>query len=360
MKYIKIYEKWNSDLAIELVDELDYDTVESYYDEHGAYDDVEEIVSLWPSIIWNHIDDDKYVEDIIRDEINSQSISDFEDEDDYRSFIEDNWDSKKQEDVLELWKSKQYDDKEMKNRIAKIDGVVSIIENKIIITSTDGAIKKYKIPESHNIIVYDGDFVNKGTVLSIVPYEDSMLEDLDTDELKEVIEDSNEEDEYVEKMVRNRYEGEDAQGIIKQIYGDTSKMDGKELYDMLSWYLDDDKIIKEYNDNTEFDSKKEFVQDEIYNSIELQREILKNNKKTVLKLAELFIDNSSNSNIADEYEFQKLYIKQYLKEKKGEDKKGALIATALKNLNDEFGLDDSIKTEYSKWTWLIDADKYNM
>ena len=137
-------------------------------------------------------------------------------------------------------------------------------------------------------------------------------------------------------------------------------MDGKELYDMLSWYLDDDKIIKEYNDNTEFDSKKEFVQDEIYNSIELQREILKNNKKTVLKLAELFIDNSSNSNIADEYEFQKLYIKQYLKEKKGEDKKGALIATALKNLNDEFGLDDSIKTEYSKWTWLIDADKYNM
>jgi len=375
MKYIKKFENfvenktWSKiyeNASDDLIDELSDDTIEEYYDKHYTNDDVEELVSLWPDLIWRHIDDESFVEDFINDEINNLGIEDVSNKDDLRDFIEDNLTTKKENKIIELWKDKQ-DDNKNNDKVSKIDGTVSIIkddEYKIIITSNDGIIKNYKIPEPHEILVDDGQIVSKGTTLSTLAYDDDMLADLDEDELREVIEDSGEADDYVEKIIRKRYEGEDAQSIIENMLG---KLEGKELYDMVQNYLDDDAIIQDYKDNEDYGYKKEVVADSIYRDIDLQREILENNKNNVLKLAELFAENSSSNNISDEYEFQKLYIEEYVKDyidgdedSYDEKERGDLRAKALKYLNDNFELDSDIETEYEKDMWMVSSGKYNL
>ena len=112
MKYLKLYEKWNQKLAEELVNDLSQSTIEEYYDEHYGHD-VEEIVGLYPSIVWDHIDDKRFVQDYI-DNISNQSIEDLKDESDFRNFITDNWSEKKEDKILQIWKSKQHN-KEMKD-----------------------------------------------------------------------------------------------------------------------------------------------------------------------------------------------------------------------------------------------------
>ena len=184
-----------------------------------------------------------------------------------------------------------------------------------------------------------------------------MFEELDEDELRQIIEDENEAEDFVEEEIKRRYEGEDARGIIESMYG---KIDGKELYKMVQYYIDDDDIEKEYKENEDYESKEDLVKDCIYKEIDFQRTILKANKSNVLKLAELFVLSESEENIADEYKFQKLYIREYIKENIDEDTKANLKAIALKYLHDNFGLDANIEEEYSKYTWLILASKYNI
>jgi hypothetical protein len=216
------------------------------------------------------------------------------------------------------------------------------------------------VPESHKIVVKENDVINIGDILATLKYSDEMLEELSSDELIDVIEDSGEEDEYVEKTVRSRYDNYSAEDLIGEIYGDTSRMSGKELYSMLQWYIDDNKIEEWWKDNEDWEYKKEFTKDAIYRDYNLQREILNKNTSNVLKLAELFEEPHGLNNIADEYEFQKLYIKEYVKENSYDDKKSILKAKALKYLNDNFELDSQIAEEYKDFMWMVSADKYNL
>ena len=367
IKRFKLFEKWSHeqyDLEEELVKFLDESVVEEYYEEHSGFD-IQEAIYIWPDLVWNNIDDDKYVEEYIQDEINSLSIEDLScDEDDYRKFLEENWSDSKEEKTVKNYKDKQYED-EYEDRISGIDGKVSLILNKetneyeIKITNGNEIDdEEYTIPESHNIYVSNGDFVKKDTVISSLKYEEYMFEELDEDELRQMIEDENEADEFVEAEIRRRYEGEDARTIIEDIYG--SKIEGKELYNMVQYYIDDDAIEKEYKEYEDYETKANFVKDYIYKEIDFQRTILKANKSNVLKLANLFVLAESEEHIADEYKFQKLYIREYVKENIDEDTKANLKALALKYLYDNFGIDDDIEKEYSKYTWLVLASKYNI
>ena len=371
IKKFKVFEKYRfeENLQDELVDYLSQDDIETYYDEHaGGFDeDVEEIIIQSPDIIWRHIDDEAYVKDTIQDEINSIDLRDFDDEDEYRDFITDHWTNDKEKKVLELYKDKQYED-EYEDVISKIDGKVSIITKnndkyEINITSSD-KVKKYTIPETHDIIVNDGDTIQKGEVLATLRYDDYMYDDMDIDELRDIIKDEGQEYDFIDDIITKRYEDENAKSIIENIYG--RHLDAKELYKILYNYTDDKEIKDEWEetckDNIDFDTKRDFVKEYIYNDTDFQRTILKAKDSNVLKLVELFELQSSTDNIADEYEFQKLYIQEYVKEHiedEDEDEEN-LKAIALKYIDDNYDLDPDIADEYNDYMYMVNAKKYNV
>ena len=371
IKKFKIFEayRFEENLEDDLVDYLSQDDIETYYNEHsGGFDeDVEEIIAQSPDIIWRHIDDEAYVKDTIQDEINSRDLRDFDDEDEYRDFITDHWTNDKEKKVLELYKEKQYED-EYEDVISKIDGKVSIIlskkENyKITITSIDN-VKKYTIPDTHDMLVNDGDTIQKGEVLATLRYDDYMYDDMDIDELRDIIRDEGQEYDFIDDIITKRYEDETAQGIIESIYG--RHLDAKELYKIVYDYVDDKEIKDEWEEtckeNEDFDVKRDFVKTNIYNNTDFQRTILKAKDSNVLKLAELFELQGSNDNIADEYDFQKLYIEEYFKEHKDDEDEDEdnLKATALRYVYDNYDLDPDIADEYNDYMWMVNAKKYNV
>jgi len=307
IKKFKLFlERSSWDISGELIGYIDDDYIEEYYDKN--YDkDIFEILDLWPKIVFEHIDNDRFVEDFIDEEISSLTFEDFGDWD-YKDYIKNNLTEVKENKIVEIYRNNNFDEDD---------------------------------EEYNNEIEFDEDFI----------------EDFDDDDLRKVIEADDEEEKFVETMVKDRYEGRNAENILSDFYGDLDSLKSIDLYNMVSQYIDDDDIIKDYKDNEEFEYKKETIQNQIDTEPDLQRLLLKKSKKTVLLLAELF-DDSNRYNISDEYKFQKLFIKQYVKKHKGEE--GYLRAKALKYLNDKFDLDYDIKVEHDDDMWLTNADKYNL
>ena len=62
IKSFKIFENYeNKEIILNrLSEQFDSEFIDEYYEEHFKMD-AEEIVSLWPNIIWQHIDDDEYI-----------------------------------------------------------------------------------------------------------------------------------------------------------------------------------------------------------------------------------------------------------------------------------------------------------
>lgn len=299
IKKFKIFESY-SDIERELVNQFDDDFINEYFDEHFLRT-ADEIIELWPNSIWKFVDDDKYIEDYIDNEINNLNIEDFCD-DDYKKYIIYNISDEKEKSVLKLYnKKRKKADKE-----------------------TD--------------------------------YDDDMLDSLTENQLRKIIEDENEEEEFVKYIITDRYEGEGAQEVIEEIYGKSwVEENGRELYNMFYNYIDDDEIVEDWKNET---NKRDELQENIYSSTELQKKLIEIKKSNVLSLAKLFIEEPNGDNISKEYDFQKTFIKMYVKKTYGDN--GYLKANALKYLNDNFELNDDIKEEFSQYMYMVDIDKYNL
>jgi len=302
-------------LEHDLVDDLSDDTIETYYDEKYKIDAKEICSEFGPHYIWDNFDDKKYIEDYIQDEIDNASLDEFC-ESDLRDYIENNLSADMKEKIIEIYKENN-DDEDEDNEEEKEE----------------------------------------------LEYEDSMLDDLTEDELKDVISNDSEYN-FFEEIMNDRYGNSYAKDIISDFY---DMEDGGTLYNSLYAYIDDGGVEKDFKNNEDFDYKKEWVENYINNDTDLQREILKNNPSAVLSLAELFSDSKVNENIGDEYEFQKLYIEKYVEGeaedeyyKEHEEELHHTIAEALKFLYDNFGLDPNIEEEYKEDMWLISSGKYNL
>lgn len=301
IKSFKIFENYdNKDRILkQLEEQFDSDFIDEYYDEHfkmGA----EEIISLWPSIVWKHIDDDKYISDLIDEEKSQLGIEDFSDYE-YREYIKTNTSDKKEKKVLQLY------NKKIKNKEDKAEY-----------------------------------------------YDDDMLDDLTEKQLRKIIEDVNEEEEFVEYAVTERYEGRSAEEIADDFgFGD----DGAQLYKMFYNYIDDDEVEEDYMNDQSEDEKIERIREEIYRTQELQQKLLDTKKSNALLLAELYVEDPDDDNIYSDYDFQKAYMKHYAKIHKDEPD---AIAYALKFLSDNFELDSNIADKYSNDMWLVNSNKYNM
>lgn len=300
IKTFKIFEDWKDrDIKNKLAEQFDEDFVDEYWEEHFMRD-AKDIIETWPRTIWKFIDDDKYITDLIDEEKGQMGIRDFG-EYDYREYLKNNMDDKKEKKVRRLF-NKKIKDKE-----------------------------------------------NKATY-----YEDDMLDDLNEKQLRKIIEDFDEEEEFVEYTVTNRYEGRSAKDIASEY---TSLDNGKELYKMFQYYIEDDEVEKDYLEDMTYNNKIEDIKEEIYRTPELQQKLLDIKKSNALLLGELYKEEKDEDNIYSTYEFQKLYLKYYFKKHNNDPD---LMAEELKFLNDNFGLDSILADKYSDYMWLVNRDKFNL
>jgi len=292
----KLFEEESDDTLRLLVDQLDSDYIDDFF-EHNFKQTAEDIIEQNPKLIYDFVDDDSFVNSYIEDEISQQGIDEF-DEDDYKKYLENNITDNKEEKILKIY--------------------------------------------------------NKKTKSSEEYYDSDMLKKLTEKQLKKIIEDDNEEEEFVSWTIHDRYDDSDAQEILENIYG--SDIDGSTLYNILRYYIEDEKIVEDYENEQD---KFSIIQENIPNNKELQEKLIELDKANVLLLAQVFEPKYDgpgySSNMGEEYDFQKLYIEEYVKAN-GDNRK--VRATALKFLNDKFSLDDDIKEEFKADLWLITTKKY--
>lgn len=294
---ITTFKIFENSLTKKLVNQFDDDFILYYFNKNFS-ESAKDIIDLWPSTIWKYVDDDKYIEDLMDSEKQELNINDFND-DDYKKYIIDNISDKKENMILKLYNKKKHSNE--------------------------------------------------------IEYDDDMLDDLSEKQLRKIIEKENEEIEFVNYSVDNRYKNKDAQEIIKDEWGIS---DGLELYKILSNYIDDDKIESDYINDSDKESR---LEEEICSDKLLQTKLLGIKKSNVFLLAKLFIKNSTEDTICNEYNFQKIYIEKYVKKNKENiEQVGQLRAIAIRFLNDNFELNEDIQEEYKDDMWLIKTDKYNI
>ena len=323
IKKFKLFERYNI-MSSELVDKLDDDDIETLYDENYSIS-VSEIILMMPSYVWDNFDKEKFLNDFINDMINNQTLEDFN-EYDLKKYIESNFTTQKEQKILDIYNSNNDED------------------------------------ESE--------------------YEDNMLDDLDDDELREVIEDSNEEEEFIREITEKSYT--DAEDVFSDFYGidvyDKNMIDKNnkhKIYNSYSQYVDDDGIIQSWKDGENFEEKKNYVKDNINYiglSIEIQKKLLESEKSNALLLFDYFENYSPNrkqyDNISNKYNFQKAYIEAYMEDnfagaidEADEDDKeeiSELRAKSLKNLYDSFGLNPKLEEEFTEDMWMINSDKFKL
>lgn len=329
MKYLKTYQKINESYNNDLVDYIDDDLIEKYYDKY-YHIDFNEALDIYPNLVEDYIDDDAYIQSWIDSDIENNSFDDYSDYH-FKEYIKKFLTEDKKEKIIELYNDNNYLDE-------------------------------------------DDD--------KITEYDNDLLDDLDDDQLKEVIEVDSSEYDFVVYCVNDRYGGyRYAMEIIEEFYGDLKKQEREstyykygygakpiKLYDLIKDYFDKEGFIKACKDSEDNDFKKEWVGDQIGYSKKLQKNILKNKKSAVLELEELISKYKSKSNICDEFDFQKLYIKYYVKDnnvfEKGEDgyeeERDELIADALLYLYNNYGLNNNISKLYPKQMWKVSGKKYNL
>lgn len=365
----KIFEGYGSSTASDLADKLDSDFVEEWYDEHYNID-ADEIVGMSSARnILDAFDEDEYKEDFIKDYISGYEFSELQ-EHELKEYINNHMTDEKEEKILELYNTNNFDDDNDIN--SEIEGTVSFIKTKtgkrtIIVTSIDGKVKKYKIPEDNKIAVQDGEHVVVDELLSTekeIEYEEYMLDELSEDDLKEVIEDSSEEEECIEETINGWYEGRSGEELLEEFYGDLDKMEGPELYKIISSYVDDDQLVENWKSGEDYSYKKEQIQEEIYRNTELQRALVEKDPDNALALAELWEENDDDNTIGDEYDFQKGYIEKYVKDNTDETDDEEFVSEiksdAVFYIHDHFGLDDDIKEEYKDYMIQVDTQKFNL
>lgn len=366
----------------ELVHEfLDNGYALEYYDEHylSNYNenDIIEIIEYAPSTVSEVFDDEKYIKDYIKEEISGHSIDDF-DTTEYKEYIENHLTSEKENKIIEFY----YDNNSDEDMVIKTeyDGKVSIIEEdgttKVVISEGDST-EEYEIPDGFTIVVEDGDDVNNDSIIAKnddIEYESYMINDLDSDQLKDVITDDYEEGEFLEETIKRRHENMNFIEIMSELGNyDTyeeliNNITPRKFYEYYGKYIDKDRLIELYKLNENDDTKYQWVESQIGNSIEIQQYLMDNSSDSnnlTLLLFEIFEYKGDHmDDISDEYDFQKRYIKEYVEENGygdgTEEETEKLIAEALNELNSNFRLDSDIKKEFNKYMYIVTTNKFNM
>lgn len=280
---------------VNLINNLDENVINELWKEYCSRD-IEEIIELWPKCVFRYIDDQEFVQDWIDNDINQLTISDYNDKDDFVKYLENNMDDDKEILLLKKYNKKNPDD-------------------------------------------------------TYTLYHNFMLEYLSKKQLRKIIVQSNEEEEYVKFIVNDRYDGYDAELLIDEIYG----KEFHDMYNVVRNYIDEEAIIKEYEDESD---KPEDLANILQCNLDIQQKILEVDPDNALDIAQIIVeDDDYSDNICDQYDFQIAYIESYYK-KNSDDPNSR--ADAIKYLYDHFKLDSDIEEEYPDDMWKVEGDTFNI
>lgn len=332
MKYIKDFKNLNESVKDDLINHVDDDLIEKFYDKEYVIDD-SELAYICPSCVTNNFDFDKFKDDFIYDMISESTFDNYDDYE-FKEYIEEHLTDEKKNKIIELYN--ENNDEENKE------------------------------------------------------FDDDYLSDLDSEQLKEVIEEDDDEYDFVKYIVERIYGDYSGEEIFEEFYGMSddiidkqnknsysyNKPDyesfGEYLWKEYNHYIDRTGMLKDWINGEDFTYKTEFVMEYIENNIELQKNILKNDEEQVLNLAELFIEEPGD-NISKEYNFQKLYIEKFLENELTiggvvfDDEEEKVIeekTKAITFLNDNFGLNKILEKELRKenhsYFVKIDSQGFNL
>jgi hypothetical protein len=263
-----------------------------------------------------------------------------------QKFIEKYWDKNfdisadDASNYLNLWNF--VDDERVKEALIKD----KVADSSINDFSDDDLISyiKEELMDKPQLII-ELDKLRKEHKLGPIKYED-ILKKITREELEQIVEFIGDTEDFMILYYENFWADYSAEDIMNQEWGQSYE----QMVGYLRNFVDDDKIIENYKDRVDFEYKFEYVRDCIGSDIRLQEKLLDINVNTVGALFDIMDDEST---IGNEYDFQKLYIEQKISKKQD-------IAEILKGINDKFGLNKKIKKEYSEYTYLIDAEQYNL
>ncbi len=351
LKYLKFFENYSKifeSVESDLLDQLDDNYIEEYWDEHLAYTDAEDVYINYPNMVWRFIDDKRALDDLKSDEIGNSSIEDFS-ENDFKDYIimkcvDD--DSKEKRIIYKKHIESEVDLDELEDLKFHLEDETDIDERKRL---------KKEIKE-----------INK-SIKNIKEMDlEELLDVMSEDDLNEIITDVFDENEFIESVITDRFdEYQDIEDYIESFWGSVDSVTFSSSYsnsrgdwDWVLNYLDDDALLKEYNDNEDYDHKFDTLQGFIFDTREIQEKLLDVNSKNSIELFDLFSEDTKN-NIGDEYDFQKAYVEAYSDDYADGDKSEGK-GEALKKLYDKFGLQYNIENEYGDYLYYVHADKYNL
>lgn len=292
VKNFKLFEKYQGKYdEWDLACKLTQKEIEDYYQEN--YDiDIETICEIDPNFIWNNIDEYNFIENFIKDRVKEVSPTLNIDIEIYKEFFDI---KKNQKIILDYYNNRE---------------------------------RKYS------------------------KYEYGILSEISKGEFVKLIEKLKKEDELYTCYYEDKYWNKTPNEIVELEFS-TKDID---IYDLTFHFIDDTKVIESFLEHQIlFDTKIEYVAEEIPYSLGLQKLILDKDQHNVLLLFDVMNDEDYHFYFAGDYDFQKAYIKEYVKEN-GVGKE----PEALKNIQDSFGIINKIKSEYKNDLYLIDAEKYNL
>ena len=351
MKYLKLFENYSKvfeSTESELLDQLDDSYIEEYWDKHLAYTDVEDVYCNFPNMVWDYINDKIALADIKRGEIDNYGIDDFSNYD-FKEYINGkDVDDEDEEEIFKKHIESEIDLDELKDLKIELKGETDIDERKRLRKEIK-KIKK-KIKEIRELLLSE------------------VLDEMSEDDLREIITDVFDEEEFVESIIEDRFrEYYSLENYIESVWGSIDSIEFNSSYsnkrgdwDWLLNYLDDKALLKDFNDNEEYDHKFDSLQNNISDTKEIQEKLLEVDSKNAIELFDLFDEDTTN-NIGDDYEFQKAYVEAYAKnyaDDESELPEGKGLA--LKNLYEKFGLQFDIEDEYEDYMHYVLADKYNI
>jgi len=173
--------------------------------------------------------------------------------------------------------------------------------------------------------------------------------------LIEILVDTNSDYDFLLNYWEEKWEDEHPEQILTQIWGKHTIRDN--VYSYIKDYVNDDDLVEACLRNVEYDTKFEYIKDYIYNDMKLQEKLIKMNPKNVFALFDVMDETIS---IGNNYDYQKLYLDTKEYEEADEEEIEEELPIKVEQLHKKFGLDPEIRKEYSKYTYLIDANKYNL
>lgn len=282
MKYLRSYPLFESrsNPKIDLLSQLPWDYLESYYkEEHPRSTDFDEMC-LYLGNLWSYVDDESFLKDHIEGEIEYYQ-SDWEYHFNHKSEVDE---------YLIPYIMRRYD--AMKDKQRQEAYRQAWIE-KVVEKSYDAGDEEY--------------------VEEIASYQDweaqEILDELDHEEIKEILEEVSDTYDFLKEYWHQIYRNSSAEDIAREYYG-KAEVESYEFFTKnnmdIQNYMDEEAMKKDLDEDLDENTVYDALEDDLTRDEALQRKVFTLNPAN----SYLMMEEDVASEIADEYDFQEAYLRE--------------------------------------------------